>query len=329
MKATNDHTVPQMYLRRFAATPRSGKGHFIVARPVEDPSAAFDTNVRNMAAVKGFYWSANADGTRAEHGMEVLLGRIESRSAPAFSAVLEDHNYALPRRWPLSQQLRERIAWWIAAQILRTTRQRDRLVHLLANTKGLHIPKSVAKAAAANAHIAFITAQLARLATVIYDRPWGIGFSDSCLATSDVPVVLLHEHDADDQILAAAISDIVLPLDPHRFLYLPGATALSDRQKRLDHRLKLDGSLGLFVSEILRDAADRYILHHPLHEPPWLDHLHDARPRLPRPWRAEEHSAPEYYVSYAVLPSDVTVERRWLSEHPPRRESNPDLRPTG
>lgn len=328
MKATNDHTVPQAYLRRFAAG-RSGKGHFIIARSVEDPSVAFETNVRNMAAVKGFYWSANPDGTPAEHGMEVVLGRIESGAAAAFSAVLDDHDYALPGRWPLPQQLRERIAWWIAAQILRTTRQRDRLEHHLVNIPGLDIPKPIAKAASANAHIAFIAGQLARLATVVYDRPWGVGFSDACLVTSDVPVVLLHEHDSDDQVFAAAISDIVVPLDPHRFLYLPGLTALRDRRKRIDHRIKLDGGLGLFVSEILRDAADRFILHHPAHEPPWLERPLDIRPRLPRPWRGEDHSTPEYYVSYAVLSDDVTVERRWLSDHPPPAGAKTDLRSAG
>lgn len=322
MKATNDHTVPQAYLRRFAMA-RSGKGYFIVARPVKDPSAAFEVNVRSIAAIKGFYWSANTDGTPDEHVMELLLGKIESGVAPAFSAVLDDHDYALPARWPLPQQLRERLAWWIAAQILRTTRQRDRLEHLLGNTQGLDTPRPLAKAVAANTHIAFITGQLARLASVVYARPWGVGFSDSCLVTSDVPVVLLHEHDANDQILAAAISDIVLSLDPHRFLYLPGVAALDDRLKRVDHRLKLDGSVGLFVSEILRDAADRHVLHHPGHEPPWVEEPHDTRSRLPRPWRGEDHSAPEYCVSYAVLPDDLTVERRWLSQHPPQQSQTP------
>lgn len=328
MRATNDHTVPQAYLRRFA-TRRSGKGHLIVARPVEDITTMFETNVRNVASVKGFYWSANRDGTPAEHGMEIVLGRIESGVAAAFSAILDDHNYALPGLWPLPQQLRQRIAWWMAAQILRTTRQRDRLEHHLADIHGLDIPKPIAKAAAANVHIAFIASQLSRLASVVYDRPWGVGFSDACLTTSDVPVVLLHEHDADDQIFAASISDIVLPLDPHRFLYLPGLTALRDRQKRVDHRIKLDGGLGLFVSEILRDAADRYILHHPEHEPPWAAQFRDIRPRLPRPWRGESHSSPEYYVSYAVLPDHVTVERRWLSEHPPGPEPKLDLQSAG
>lgn len=319
--STNDHTVPQSYLRRFAEE-RRGRGHYIVATPVDDDSDPFETNVRNVAAVKGFYWTEADDGTRA-HDAERLLGRIESAGASAFSAMLDDHRFALSSRWPLPPQLRERLAWWLAAQILRTTRQRKRLMHVIgSHGAGLGVPKHLRNAASANLHVAYLATTLGQLAAVVHERAWGLGFSDACLATSDVPVVILNEHDAEEQVLAAAVADIFVPLDPHRFLFLPGGSMLEDRRKRVDHRLKFDGGMGLALSEFTRDAADRHLFHHPLHAPPWLRETSEARPRLARAWLGEALAlSPRYSLSYPTLPDEYGVERRWLTEHPPPRRA--------
>lgn len=320
--STNDHTVPQSYLRRFAEE-RRGRGHFIVAVRADAPAEMFETNVRNIASVKGFYWATLDDGTDT-HEVEHLFGRVEARSTPAFAAMLDDHHFALSQRWPLPNHLRERLAWWMAAQLLRTTRQRKRLAHMLEATPGLEPPRPIRNAAARHVHIAFIASQLGRLAHLVYQRPWGLGFSDACLTTCDVPVVILNNHDAEDQVLAAAVCDILLPLDPHRFLFLPGVTLLEDPRKRVDHRLKFDGGLGIALSEIIRDAADQHLLHHPRHRPPWLHDTRDIRPRLARAWEGEDpEMSPQYSVSYNVLPPQYGVERRWLTEHPPRPESSP------
>jgi hypothetical protein len=103
---TNDHTVPQSYLRRFAEE-RRGRGHFIVATEADHPERSFEMNVRNIAAVKGFYWACLEDGT-SSHDAEHLFSRIEAVTAPAFAAMLDDHDYALSQRWPLPRHLRER-----------------------------------------------------------------------------------------------------------------------------------------------------------------------------------------------------------------------------
>ena len=126
---TNDHTVPESYLRRFGQQ-RPGKGTFIVARRADAPENRFEPNIRNIAAVKGFYWTTSPDG-EPDHTMGHLLGRIETVAAPAFNVMLDDRDYALARHWPLRRHLRERLCWWMAAQMLRTTRQRSRLIHLL------------------------------------------------------------------------------------------------------------------------------------------------------------------------------------------------------
>ena len=76
---TNDHIVPQAYLRRFAEQRRTG-GYFIQATALADPIRTFTTNVRNIAPENGFYWGTNPDGT-PEHEMEDSLQRIESGAA--------------------------------------------------------------------------------------------------------------------------------------------------------------------------------------------------------------------------------------------------------
>lgn len=316
--STNDHTVPQSYLRRFAE--KRGKGRVLVARRADEAGRAFEASIRNVAAVKGFYWTAGPNG-EPYHGMERLLGRIETRSTRAFNAVLDHPQYALPPRWPLPEETRQRLSWWMAAQMLRTTRQRSRLGHLLSTAEPLEVPPVLVAATADEAHLLFIVGNLSRLAAVLHQRPWGLGFSDACLATSDVPMVILNEHDADDQVLAAAVETVLLALDPHRFLVLPNlAMQEDDRWKRRDHRLKLDGGLGLALSQMIRDAANRHIFYHPQHAPLWVDRNDSLRGRVPRVWEGDDLAlAPEYYLSYGVLPPDMTVERRWLTEHPPPR----------
>src|SRR5438105_245381 len=84
---TNDHTVPQSYLRRFARKSR-GKAHQVVAAPADDVNASFVTSVRNVAAVQGFHWGVDPEGVE-HHVMEDLLTSIETAAAPAFSAVLD------------------------------------------------------------------------------------------------------------------------------------------------------------------------------------------------------------------------------------------------
>jgi hypothetical protein len=85
-----------------------------------------------------------------------------------------------------------------------------------------------------------------------------------CLLTSDVPVVLLNAPDAEDQLTAAAVSDILLPLDPHRLLFLPGTgMPARDPRKRTDHRLVIPGRVGIALVQVTYDVADAFVTHHP------------------------------------------------------------------
>lgn len=313
---SNDHTVPQMYLRRFGWQRKPGSREwFISTRNIDSLDQPFGSNIRKVAAVTDFY------GERAEK----LLCNLEKQAVPAFDTMLEDPRGALPGpgRWPLPANERAALAWWIAAQIVRTVRQRKRLQHLAGDGTGqLALPQSIRSSAGRDEQLRFMGEQLARLSWVILDRPWGLGFSDLCLWTGDVPVVVLNAQDAQNQLLATAYCDVILPLDPHRFLLLPGHRARKeDPRKRVDHRFKMEGGTGQIISQMIFDAADSQVFCHRDHDP--TPHLRLTGPRLPTPWTGDSHGGPTWIVEYATMNPGWTVERRWLSEHPPSRDSSP------
>lgn len=308
----NDHTVPRMYLRRFGWQQRArSRERFVRARVVGQLDRSFSVNIRNVTAVADFY------GQPAER----MLAGIENDAASVFDALLEDPAGALPGpdRWPLPDVDREALGWWIAAQIVRTVRQRRRLQHL-AGTDGspMEMPQSIRSLAGRNEHLRFIADQLARLTWIICSRPWGLGFSDSCLWTSDVPVVIVNGHDAQNQLLAAEFWDIVMPVDPHRFLILPSLQAREeDPRKRTDHLLKFDGGMGQVVNTLIYEVADSQVFCHEDHDP--RPGLRLDGPQMPTPWNGADHHAPSWSINYATLAAGMTVERRWLVEHPKRR----------
>jgi Protein of unknown function (DUF4238) len=310
---SNDHTVPQMYLRRFGwPQRRRSRERFISARRIDQLDQPFLANIRNVAAVTDFY------GERVEK----LLCNIEGSAASAFDTMLEDPEGALPGpgRWPLPDDEREALAWWIAAQIVRTVRQRRRLLYLSGEgTEHFEVPQSIKSLAARDEHVRFMANQLPRLSWVIFSRPWGLGFSDLCLWTSDVPVVILNGQDTENQLLASSYWDVIMPLDPHRFLLLPGWHAREeDPQKRVDHLLKMDGGFGQIISHMIYDAADSHVFCHEDHDP--LPHLRFDSPRLPTPWTGNTREGSSWLLEYATTNPGWTVERRWLTEHPPPPE---------
>ncbi|UMP06835.1 hypothetical protein [Amycolatopsis sp. EV170708-02-1] len=98
--------------------------------------------------------------------------------------------------------------------------------------------------------------QIAHLSWVIFDRPWGLGFSDLCLWTGDVPVLPVNGQDHENQLLATSFWNVVLPLAPHRFLILPSwRMRKEDPRKRVDHLLKLTDGVGQIISNMIFDAA--------------------------------------------------------------------------
>ncbi|MHA6668111.1 DUF4238 domain-containing protein [Homoserinimonas sp. A447] len=309
---TNDHTVPQMYLRRFAV-PR-GDGHQIGTAKADDFAQAFKPNVRNIGAEQGFYWGTSADGT-PHHDMEKFLTEIEGLGATAFRQVLDNgklpRDDAFPRHWPPRPATRFDISWWLAAQLLRTSRQRLRL-RALEGGEGLETPSGLS---ASNLHLDFIAKMVAPVAKVLFERPWGIGFSDACLLTSDTPVLVLNGQDDSNQLDAIEYWDVFVPLDPHRCLFLPGKGLLRRLGISGDHKLKLHQGLGRALNQAVADTAVRHIFFHPDHD--LRDQL-DPSSRLPLPGNGADPAAPLYLVgSYELLPQDAGVERKWLTAHAP------------
>lgn len=238
--AAKDHTVPQMYLRRFAERRRkAGRGFYVAAARVGELSNPWVTNVSNVAALDGFYTQVDEEGEESVD-LERFLSVIESQATPAFSALLDGSRWAFPHPWPgFATNHRESIAWFIAAQVLRTTRQRKRLAALHGKSE-LALPSVLRDQELGNEHARYLISQIASLAFLINQRPWGIGMINACLLTTDTPVVILNDHDADDQVGAASFWEILFPLDPHRLLFLPSVPMVgADPKKRVDHRFVL------------------------------------------------------------------------------------------
>jgi hypothetical protein len=166
--------------------------------------------------------------------------------------------------------------------------------------------------------LTFIATHLAPLSAVIHSKPWGIGFSDACLPTGDVPAIVMNGQDDRDQLRAAAYWDILLPLDPHRFLILPTVGSQDDPRTWVDRRLKLDSGMGIFITDLIVSAADTHVFHHPDHQPHGWDHEVMRVGHLPRPWEGDDSEPPGTILQYGALPPNFTVKRTWLTDHPPK-----------
>lgn len=304
MSRTRDHTVPIMYLRRFA--DRRDPGGQLLAAPVADLGASFRVSPKNVAVQTDFYWGTDPDGV-PHHEMEALLSRIETEATPAFIALLDSGRLptddAFPEQWPPRLQTRLGVSWWVAAQVLRTDRQRQRLLATMPSpTDPIHEPR-------VNRHLRYIVRMIAPLAQQIFSRPWGIGFTSLCLITSDTPVVILNGVDDTDQVAAAGFWDIYLPLDPHRMLFLPGFLHRENLPVMRDHKFNLPGGLAIPLNDAVREAAVRHVFFHPSHNP--VDRFEDAS----RFMGSRLDTPSEFVMKYQPIPPPYGVERRWLDEH--------------
>ncbi|MGO4104707.1 DUF4238 domain-containing protein [Leifsonia sp. YAF41] len=309
---TNDHTVPQMYLRRFAVG--TGTGHRLSVSLVSDLRHSFMQVTENVGASKGFYWGTTPDGIPF-HDMEDFLSLIEGDAAEGFREVLDSesgpHSSALPLQWPPSQKTRAALSWWLAVQVLRTTRQRERIT--AADTaEGRVPPTGISRA---NSHLQYIVKWAEPIARGIYNRPWGIGFSVACLLTSDVPVLVLNGQDHDNQSLAIDFWDLYLPVGPHRALYLPGRAHRNRNQIHRDHWFQLHAGHGMGLNESMVEVATKHVFFHPDHDP---REFVTQRTKHPRPGEAFPAAPPRLILNYEPFEYGLGIERRWLTEHPPR-----------
>jgi hypothetical protein len=305
---TNDHIVSQMYLRRFGRATASG--HQVEAAAIGAIETSFRTSTRNVAAEGNFYVAADAEGV-PHHDVERLLTLIEGAAAPAFRVVLDKgrtpSDDALPHQWPPRADVRLAIAWWLAAQILRTAPERERLWRMAGPEEQLPGPL-----ARANHHVQSLIAAVAPLAHLVNARPWGIGFTSLCLLTSDAPVQILNATGDDDPARAVTFWDVYLPLDPHRFLYLPGRMHESRRRLMRDHKINLPGGLAIPLNSTVIETAHRHVIWHPDHDPrEWINIAEALAMRRSR----ETSGATGTVMNYGTMQADTGVERRWLDQH--------------
>lgn len=306
---TSDHIVPRMYLRRFAVDQSGGPQ--VQAASIETLDDSFTVGTRNIGAEKGFYWDSGPDGV-PRHDMEDFLTSIEGEAATAFRRILDagtlPSDNAMPERWPPIPETRLAVAWWIAAQLIRTSPQRDRLWRMHGDNP-LEPPRSLRRAAL---HHAYIVSAVAPLAALIHARPWGFGFTSLCLLTSDTPVQVLNAHDDDEPLSTASFWDIYLPLDPHRFLYLPGQMHAAQRALMRDHVFSLPGGLALPLNYEVIETANRHVIWHPAHDPRPRVRIADA---LAMRRSRRTRGVGGTLINYEALEDGYGVERRWLDRH--------------
>lgn len=301
--STRDHHVPRMYLKRFARARGSRRQLGAMTPDMQDQ---FVTSIDRAAVERGFYWGTDLRGV-PHHDLEDFLRALESDATPAFRRVLDSGRLhtddALPP-WPPTAEVRMLLSWWIAAQILRTVRQRERLAEQIDPTEpALAVPR---RFRTANRHIQYIIELIEGLAASIFYRPWGIGFAGFCLLTGDVPVLVLNGQDHPDQHAAVRFWDVYLPLDPHRCLYLPGENASADSYRRSDHRFTLHAGHVLALNSLIMDTAVRHVFFHPEHDPT----------KFAEPAVRSTDGLPQMLLHYGVLPPGYGIERRWLHRHP-------------
>jgi hypothetical protein len=307
-----------MYLRRFAVKRKNQ--HYLLAADVADVEKRWEANVSNVGAIGDFYTFLTADGT-ASRDLEVFFGRLESAAVPALRAILDDPEYALPAGWPLPPLQRLSLAWFMAAQMVRSTRQRKRLEGW-AQREHAEVPGSMNLDDLRTLHAKFIVTAVGGLAAILASRPWGLGHSSACLPASDCPMLILNGQDDDDQLSAAAYWDIAFPLDPHRLIFMPGLSMVEeDPKKAVDHRIKFDG-VARAISDAIYSSADRFIFMHPDHQPEFIA---APRGRLAPPGSGVTEA--QYVISYPTLDPKWSIAKRWATEHPPARREGQRGRP--
>lgn len=168
--STRDHTVPQMYLKHFAQHVARRKYELKVRR-LDKINAPFTVTPTGIAAETGYYWGISAEGV-PHHNVEELFTSLEGHAETVLKVLLNDPDWALTPHWPLSPAQRHVLAWWRAAQILRTTRQRKRLTHHQTEAPDItDLPQEVHTLAQNNPHLRYIVENIVTLALILEARP--------------------------------------------------------------------------------------------------------------------------------------------------------------
>lgn len=118
---TNQHSVPQFLLRRFASTA-NGKQIFVFDKATE---RSLSDAIRRVASERGFY---DCEVQGQPHSIDPLLTKMESAASNFINKIIEARSLSV-----LSDTGRKMIALFAAVQMLRTDAQRKQLKGMIDN----------------------------------------------------------------------------------------------------------------------------------------------------------------------------------------------------
>ncbi|XVU25324.1 DUF4238 domain-containing protein [Actinoplanes sp. CA-054009] len=187
MVGSRHHTVPRLYLERFAKD-----GQLWVRDRVAGDGRMSPTS--KTGVIKDFYTFINLDGEK-DGRLERILGVIEDGAKEVIDRLLSP--FHSPR--PLTGQESMHLAFFLAFQLQRTPQHR-RMVELLgdflAKTQHSHVPgiDQVRVVPEPNLHLEQMTKMVPRLSELFFDRPALLVTLDQpLLITCDEPVVLVTD----------------------------------------------------------------------------------------------------------------------------------------
>ncbi|WP_030276367.1 DUF4238 domain-containing protein [Streptomyces sp. NRRL B-24484] len=273
------HTVPQLYLRRFA-----DEAEQFIRVPVGGGERR-PIGVVHATVQKDFYSFRNAAGD-LDDSMEDFFGEIEAEAAKVLRLVVEQD------QWPLPAGARVTLAHWIAAQLVRGPAARavmaetlDFLTKIQIGIGGRpelrrHLERDAGGPVAdeeveemwkemtdfssysidlpAIDHLSSIPERIRTLAPLLLGRSWVlVRFERRALLTSDHPVALAAGPNATEHtaVGVANAGAIILPLDRRAaiIMYDPAP----------DFRLPGTTRLARFINQHVAWSARAAVFHHP------------------------------------------------------------------
>ncbi len=245
-KKKRQHYVPVSYLRRFS----SGKNKLWVFDKFEGKS--FETNIDNVAC--GTYFYDFREDISKELGippqiMENALGEIEADYSLTINAILSKSSARRKRRNIISQSQKSSMAYFVAAQFLRTQEFRElagesetKLLEAVINE--LDQPEASItfqldddRLPILQAEMIFNPEKIEAYANALHQHIWLIGINNIIrmpFYTSDHPVAR-RSHQTDPLRSNAGLGsksiEIALPLDSEHILVMLGRERFGDYEK--------------------------------------------------------------------------------------------------
>lgn len=234
-----EHYVPQSYLRRFAIKDAADQVWVFD----KTQQAAFLSNVRNVAAEKGFFGE-----------LDSVYGELDDASRDWLDSLIETIENTLKARQVLSieDELRGSISYLAAIQSLRTKESRRVLLDVAKHTAAGEALLGRINPASYHFYRAFDHRFVKFLADHINASVWavGIGSEDNPFHTSDNPIILMGEH---------TDFDTVFPLTPKYMLACKGKATATTEKVSTDYYSLVSDEMIRKVNELQAENCNKFI----------------------------------------------------------------------